>query len=186
MPDVIGRKSGGFGAFPCDFGGQSNKVTLQTQLLGLMLDNNTVESLLRIPSHSSDSACCMLELEKCIFARSESAPISNDDESGAARPCDSLVRRPISMIQPCSSSEDAPFCKGARSCSDRPARVVERTPARMMSKRAHNFLVGLQLHQESARTKVCNDNLDHEAGLPCRSTGFGRLPSSELWGTLVQ
>ena len=54
-------------------------------MLLTMLDNNTMQSLLRIPSHSSGPACPMLELDDFIFTRSGSAPISNEEDFNATR-----------------------------------------------------------------------------------------------------
>ena len=160
---------------------QRNFKNENLKMLSNMLDNGTVESLLRIPSHSSDSACSMLELDDPMFARSKSAPICKGDKCRAARPGIPLVR---SM---CSSSEDAPFCRGARSCPDRTVQLVERTPTRMVStKRAHNFLVGLQLHQESVRAMACRDSQNQAVWIPYTVSGFGWLLSGELWESLLQ
>ena len=171
--------------FPCDLGEASPiQIASKNDSTGHMLDNESTESLLRIPSHSSDLACAMLELDGPIFARSESAPVCNDNTCDTARPCLHVLRRHVSVIQR-SSSEDVPFRRGTRSCPDRPVGVVERKPARIMSKREHNFLVGLQLHRESFCIKACKVSRDQDYGLTC-STGFGQLPSAELWEALLQ
>ena len=155
-------------------------------MLLTMLDNNTMQSLLRIPSHSSGPACPMLELDDFIFTRSGSAPISNEEDFNATRHSTQFVCRQLYRNKPCSSREDAPFRRGASSCPDRKVQVIERKETRMRLKRAHNFLIGLQLHQETFCTKVCPNSRDQAASLDCRRAGFELLPSAGLWEALLQ
>lgn len=144
-----------------------------------MLDNSMVEPLLRIPSLDSPSAILMIELHIPAIARSESTPVKNDSQFQLTRDCPNCVENTT-----CTSSKPNQFCRDAKSCPAGLASSIKPAAAHFTSKRAHNFLVGLQLHQEGLRTKACKDSLD--ASDHRGKAGIHRLLSAELWDALLQ
>ena len=146
-------------------------------MLHEMLNNEMVESLFHIPSLDSESAHFMVDVP--IFARSESTP-TRLDLCRPSTPLNLFSDGQVGLFKPCSSSQNFTY-NDARSCCDDSVEAVEQIPARVVSKRVHNFLVGLELHQDSVNTKACINEPVQAAAARRSSTSYNQLPSAELW-----
>ena len=130
------------------------------------VDNDFYDCLFRVPSLDSSVATCLIEVS-ALFVRSESAPIKT-------RSCNCEL----------ASSHDEvmeTFCeklrRDSKSCPESSDRINTQSQSTSTSKRAHNFHIGLMLHEESVR-----GNNDRRQAL---RDDFGRPPSAELWAALL-
>ena len=156
---------------------QAGLQNTKFEMLHEMQNNEMVESLFHIPSLDSESARFMIVV--LIIARSESTPTSLD-LCRPATPLNLFSDGQVCLFKPCPSSQNFTY-NDVRSCCDDSVEAVEQIPARVVSKRVHNFLVGLELHQDSVNTKACTYDPAQAAAACSSSTSFNQLPSAVLW-----
>ena len=132
-----------------------------------MLDNDLHDCLFRIPSIDSSFSCCMKDMS-AFFSRSESAPVK-----AFHRPCE-----PVAAHNEVEEAFSETLRRDSKSCPDCFDRIIAQHSSSCTVKRAHNFQMGLLLHEESVRANTCRKQ--------DRRDIFDRLPSAELWAALLE
>ena len=161
-----------------------------------MLNNDDIKCLFLIPSQSSCFSYTILDRTVSGISRSESSPINTDNHRNKT-----LGKSPSDLFTFGTSNQtagtrtnysslnnDSAFVRDAKSC---PEGCIEKncttsSSTLFVTKRSHNFQVGLEMHEESVRSKrsfIVQGGHDSSSRM---QTAFPRLPSAELWEALLQ
>ena len=154
-----------------------------------------MESLFCIPSQSSCISYSALDRTVTDFFRSESSPINADHYRNKV-----LNKSDLNTFKMSNQSaerfrsplnDDSAFVRDAKSC---PEGCIEEngttssnsSSALFVTKRSHNFQVGLEMHEESVRSKRCSIVQGRQDATGRMQIHLHRLPSAELWEVLLQ
>ena len=148
-----------------------------------MLSNLDCEDLFQIPILDTALSLCTVD-DRVI--RSPLSPLPIKDDAGTQTAFAPNNRGALSKAQiPTSTENSNPLLLPARDIRTlkTPAGASSETSS---SRRAHNFHVGLLIHEENRRAKSRSSRANDARFYTVKSYPLARLPSAELWDTLLQ
>ena len=158
-----------------------------------MLANDSMDSMFCIPSQSSCLSLAVLDQTVAEIFRSESSPTNPDkyrnkilDESAPDMFTSRMSNKSAERFH---YSLNDVFLRDEKCCTKGCTTKIgtkSSTSTLFVTKRSHNFQVGLEMHEESVRSKRGSSLQGQQDADDRMNATFRRLPSAELWEALLQ